>query len=878
MWIFQLSYLWREKGQCMKLKMKPDVFSKVLKFLVTGLLFLLFFCSFYSITAKADELYFDEDGNLYFSTRDKKAAGSVRYLTIGWIIKRYDMPLDAPGQQYVIVTKKQYKPNEPDPDDSRYVWSYFWSDKDEILNAVKSVSQEWYNILTGYGDDVYIDSVMTVVESGKELGTLSVGGQYTGEVYFDYEGIAGARGWASPESLKAYYDMKVEFPQIVKKTERHVEVIKREEVAFNSSQYMSFILGDGSYGNEAYNITDGIPSGKTLYVKGIASSTQAVLKLTKVTAQLTECIEVPVVYLLRWQDYYGKNQNTTRTIYRYYEVTREFTYYEAGGMEIYDLSSIYIEGDVFENGGYTESIKSAGSSMKYGSVVYGDVEAHIDHYDMKTTNTIGTIILTGENGMRPLIPDADYSEIAESFLGDVYVKNDKVTIDGATVLSDEVCLKNGEEPKVVLHASTVNVYCQNLGIAKDTPNGQYDDCYVELTYKNADEDILTEDYELGDVTVHTPVYCSATSYTDKSLNQAVCPSAYDVVLGEYMTIAFNDFGMHRAIKGYGLGSYTGYVGARQVCCPFKVEYNGVVYEADTWITVEEYNVKLRVMEDNGEGDYTIYVRNMAYNGLTDMDDKLTEENANLSIDSFGAWEAVGVRIIGKLHNLELEYMGNIYNAPQMPVDVTQAESELESESKEPSDEEENKANDTCRLSFETVGDIAEADTVEIKYSYYHEDENGVLTPVDVYGVSDRNYLDGVITGKYVESETFAWDSCEIAGNEDDKRLRWSTDICLYDELLVVPQGTTQEDIQAAVRENRMQDICHSAGSVIVCVDIVSYKAGVPYLSYINEENAKNGYCNMWLWEGGTQSYPYGAVIKIELGDYMYYDYEVSGTH
>ena len=94
----------------------------------------------------------------------------------------------------------------------------------------------------------------------------------------------------------------------------------------------------------------------------------------------------------------------------------------------------------------------------------------------------------------------------------------------------------------------------------------------------------------------------------------------------------------------------------------------------------------------------------------------------------------------------------------------------------------------------------------------------------------------------------------------------------------MPQGTTAEDIKAAITSNRMADICISSGAVVVCVDIVRLKAETPYLSYINEENAKKGYCNMWLKEGGTDKYPYGAVARIELGEDTYYDYEVSGTH
>lgn len=870
--------LGREKGQCMKLKKVSNYFlsnhlKKALKLLTTGLLFLWLICSFNSITAQADELYFDEQGNLYFHSRDKEASGSVRYKTIGWVIKRYDMPMEAPGQQYVIVTKRQYKPNEPDPDNEGYVFCYFWSDKTEILSAVQSVSQEWYNILTGYGDDVYIDSVMTVVNGTKELGALYAGGEYSGEVYFTFEGIANARNWASPESLRDDYDNKVAFPQIVHKKERQVDVIKREDIYFNTSQYSAFVVGAGTYGREPFDVSKGIPSGKALYVKGRADSTQAVLKLTKVTARMTECIEVPVTYLLRWQDYYGNYKHDTRVIYRYYDVVRDFTYYEFGGMDIYDLSEVRVTGSILENGGVTDSSVAAKGNITWEHKAYGSAEEHIVSYHVKVTSSIGTMLLVGEDGKKPTIPDADYSEVAEGFLGDVYVKNDRVVINGATALSDETSFKNGVAPRVMLYSPETDIYIENINIAAAAPNGECKDCSVELIYKNADGKMLKYKDMLNTITVHTPVYCDVSVYTDKELNQAVEPAIGDVVLGEYMTISFNDFGMHRDIKGYGLRSYTSYVGVRQVCCPFSVEYNGVAYEADTWIRVEGHSIALRVLEDNEEGEYVIYARTQAYNGMTDMDDRAIEESANLAIESYGAWDLVKVRIIGRLHKLKLECNGAIYDASRLPANVAGTDEEVQIMGN----------SGTCHLSFETVGNVEKNDTVEIRYSYYHEDKDGALTPVHVYGVKDRNYLDGVITGGFADKEilTFSYNGGYESNEENqhnESSVIWSTDIQLYEELLVVPRDISAEDIKVAIRENRMQDICLSGGAVIVCADIISCKEGVPYLSYINEENAKKGYCNMWLKEGGGERYPYGAVLRLSLGDYTYYDYEVSGTH
>ena len=159
-----------------------------------------------------EQAYFDDSGNLIYVTHDKKATSTVSYKAIGWIIKRYDGPMDAEGQQYAIVRKIEYAVE--DPGDSAYLYCYFWSSKDEILSAVEKVSPEWRAQLEKYGGMVYIDNVMTVCNSKVPLGNVDGDGNCTGEVYYTFEGIKVARAWAKPDFLKAYFDIKLEFPCI----------------------------------------------------------------------------------------------------------------------------------------------------------------------------------------------------------------------------------------------------------------------------------------------------------------------------------------------------------------------------------------------------------------------------------------------------------------------------------------------------------------------------------------------------------------------------------------------------------------------------------------------------------------------------------------
>ncbi len=833
--------------------------EKFFKFLTSGILFLVLIFTMNTLKVEASELFFDEDGNLLFHTRDRKYSGNVGYKTLGFVIKRYDMPMDASGQQYVVVQKVSYRPDEPDPEDDRYVLSYFKSDRNEILNAVKSVSSEWFDVLTGYGEDVYIDSVMTVCSQTKDYGTLNKDGTYSGEVYFTYEGIVNARGWTSisVNQLKTHYDMVLEFPQQVKKWEPYIEIISKEDVSVSSSRYASFIMGAGKYGEENYDILEGIPSGEDIYVKGVADSSCGILNLRKVKARLTECVEVPVTYLMQWIDYYGEKKEDTRVIYRYYKVIREFTYYEYVGIDEYSISAVNFYAGLFGSIPVMNVEVPEYQAIHINVTSYGSYKNHMVSYDKAKTPNIGEVLLVGSGGKKPAIPNTDYSSVADEQVSDVRVKNDKVVIENVVILSDEVCTKNGIEPKQSFETSSVDIYKENMTIYKGTPNGKYSDIRIYIVYKNKTQQPLFHNYECGSLTVHTPVYCDFLAYTDKALNQSVQPTSRDVVLGEALTISFDDFGWHRRIKGYGLSSYAKYVGLRQVCCPFKVKYKDKTYEANTWIDIYDYNAKLTVCDDNSEGEYTVYTRTFAYNSEGKVFEEFLEDTANLDIKNYGASKSLNVRLIGKLHNLIVDYGDEHFNAGKLPALIALS-GDLD-----------------YSLNFEILGDIESGDSVRLNYTYYFEGKDGVLVPVDVYGVKSRNYIDELIAEKFVEEEILADDIC----NTSDNISKWSVTNKLYEDIIVVPKGTSLDDLKEAIKDNNAEELIYKDGSVIVCVDITSYKGDVAHLSYINEENASKGYCNMWLREGGgSSSYPYGAVVKITMDEEGYYDYEVSGTH
>lgn len=202
-----------------------------------------------------ETLEFDSNGNLRMTTHDKKATSAIIYRTIGWVIKRYDMPINARGQQYAIIPVSNNVEYRDDPNNPAYMYCYYTGTKDTIEKVIDSVSKEWKNQLFKYGDHVYIDEIMTVVERGNVLGGFNADGKsFWGEVYFDYDGISQARPWASKESLKTHYDKKVYFPSQVKEKYFRKTEMKIGEVTNKKDTECKMDIGEGSKFASRYDI------------------------------------------------------------------------------------------------------------------------------------------------------------------------------------------------------------------------------------------------------------------------------------------------------------------------------------------------------------------------------------------------------------------------------------------------------------------------------------------------------------------------------------------------------------------------------------------------------------------------------------------------
>ena len=282
------------------------------------------------IRVHAEELYFNNSGDLVFSTYDRKATSGIRYHTIGWVLKRYDDEIGARGQYTVNIPKSGYLYEMIDPANPAYIYSVFVIDGDTILDRVGNASGTWRNQLEKYGGYVYIDSLMTVKENGIPKGGIYQNGVPYGEVYYTYEGIRNARNWADGDKLAAYFGLKVKYPYVPPKYSLIFDQEVSTKFTFQSKPSGSFHVASRGKGKEVYDVALGIPSGEDLYVEGSTEKFCYEAEYSKISGQIRIPVQIVTIYQLKWIDRKGRYHQENQRVERWYLVNRKYSYVAVG--------------------------------------------------------------------------------------------------------------------------------------------------------------------------------------------------------------------------------------------------------------------------------------------------------------------------------------------------------------------------------------------------------------------------------------------------------------------------------------------------------------------------------------------------------------------
>lgn len=268
---------------------------KYLRFMFTVGMFLLLMGR---RSVSAEELYFNNQGDMIFSAYDKRASGGIRYRTMGWVIKRYEDSIGASGQYSVNLPRSGFFYEITDPSNPDYVYTTFVIASETILKRIADVSAEWRNQLYKYGGYVYVDSIMTVTEDGVPMGNMADDGTMYGEIYNTYEGIRNAREWADGDRLAVYFGLKVKYPALSGALEEITTITAILDKTYSVQAENEAGFGSLRPGEERYDVARGIPSGESVYLSGKVQKFMYDISVQEISGVVNIPVKVGTVYHL----------------------------------------------------------------------------------------------------------------------------------------------------------------------------------------------------------------------------------------------------------------------------------------------------------------------------------------------------------------------------------------------------------------------------------------------------------------------------------------------------------------------------------------------------------------------------------------------------
>ncbi|MCM1284125.1 MAG: hypothetical protein NC180_10015 [Muribaculaceae bacterium] len=149
----------------------------------------------------------EKDGEICYATSAKIASTNIRYKTLGWKVSVRDMSGKKLQNIYFKLGGSYMKRV-----DSRQKSGYEYNLYALMLSSLKKRMNEKAKQALEEGNcTMTVDACMTVVRGNDIKGGMDDNGNFTGKVYTDYDGIAGAENWnaAAANSLKSYFDKEV---------------------------------------------------------------------------------------------------------------------------------------------------------------------------------------------------------------------------------------------------------------------------------------------------------------------------------------------------------------------------------------------------------------------------------------------------------------------------------------------------------------------------------------------------------------------------------------------------------------------------------------------------------------------------------------------
>lgn len=798
-------------------------------------------------------------------------AKSTGYLTIGWTVKKYDLPIDdARNITFRCELERQYY-----VDENGVVHTTFTVDEEELLDKISAAYPDWGKLLRQDGGSVYLDAVMTctVYKDGKHipLGSMDSLGNLSGEVYLTYEGIAGARWWGDRKVFLPYYDLDIKYqPSDIQEIPTYQELREDKEYTnYFGCDDEGVMEAQIRFESDEYNVGDAIPSGENVRWESCCIYNAHKLTYIKTRIKVFYPVKVNVTQLLQWTDRRGSSHSEKVNYSQWYTVEREVQYCTLKDCIVYMPVKFFIKDSIIPDMEYTYDYKY-NIGWRYGELEYPEYTSQID--------VDGGTVISADN-QRPALVRQDYSELAQQAVGEFKCQSDELMINNVTVMD-----KDGYRHSLfmdILPAYGQTYIRKGTANALYTPEGTVEYLQYRGSMKERERGLYRQSANsrlpANRINVWTPVVITGNIVDNKGENQMISPdrSRYELVCGCNFRVGSNLAGEHlKDYKGYGYKDYSGYADKVEVKFSFNVIQKDKLVLANTWVDIGVYgeNGMFYLPCDVPEGQGEVALRVWAYNWRTGTAEADMSKSCGLGRNSLQSQHGAYVR-------LPVEISGQIKNFAIAGIEPADSEDKVLTEDTEPIGADKLplvsslKKGKTIYFTFETAGAVRDADNIFIIPAFYGL-SNNVKTELDIYVIKD---------GKFTRLATF-----EDFGGLTLKEYaagcgRFTGNFCLPEDAVVVEKGF---DLWEYVNSKVVfyDDACFYNGEIVVNFDITTVKSAktpdLQPLSYENPLNAPVGYCNRWLKEGFRKraQWNYGDIAVYDMKEDYRSGYVVRGTH
>lgn len=438
-------------------------------------------------------------------------------------------------------------------------------------------------------------------------------------------------------------------------------------------------LRSDSFGNEIFDVDKGIPTSVSLYanitdVPGYVIS----YKFKKVAGKKKVTTTVKRKYTIKWdkfkEDEEGKlipdgqgSEESTKSVNVSYEVP--YGYWIVDYVSVYKIDTGQVFNQCMVDGKVVLALNEPIVVPNFDATLYGGTSNHVflpNSY--KTSYTMDAVEQFGTEDNHEIIFDDDkvFENYAKGKVSYVNVKNDKLTVDGKTIMSDSIVKTEGKTPNTSVIPKNgelltgKKLYKYNIKIPAEKANGRYMTKgkvqYVKSQNLGKTHELTQpEEFEINDVNVHTPVVCDIKISDRKDFNQMITPdkSKVSLVLALDFKVSLPTKGTHNDYPGYRTRDYEKYTSARQVKFPFGVYRGKTYYEPNTWIDINSDITEFYLPPWVDEGQYEIKSRAISINASANSKIGNTETRLNSKPENYVATDTIKVQVTGRLYNLRL---------------------------------------------------------------------------------------------------------------------------------------------------------------------------------------------------------------------------------